>query len=123
MIKNVSIVIIAHTNNRTLPRALQAINLHSRSNDQKILVLNNPSPEVLKTSKELSSEWIIVSSTKPGPQNARNDGAKLAIHDYILFLDDDSELTKGSIDYLLTKFTSPYIALVQALIHYEKNSS
>lgn len=120
MRKSVSVIIIAHKNARPLLRATNAINQYTRSSDQKIIVLNNPSPEVMKFAATLKEDWLILYETKPGPQHARNTGASDAQHEYLFFLDDDTELSAGAIDSLITKFTNPYIALVQAYISLEK---
>ena len=122
MSKPVSIIIIAHNNHEPLQRALKAIDTHARSIDQKIIILNNPSKQVLEISKGLNSNWELVTETKPGPQHARNAGAKKAQHEYFLFLDDDTELTAGAIESLLGKFTDPHIALAQAYISLEKGN-
>lgn len=122
MSTSVSIIIIAHQNSSTLPRALQGIDLHSRHGDQKILVLNNPSKEVELIAKRLDSTWLILyENEKAGPQHARNKGAQSAIHDYLVFLDDDIELSATWIERMLSKFTSPYIALGQGIVTFEKH--
>ena len=118
----VSIIIIAHHNSSTLSRALQGIDLHSRHGDQKILVLNNPSKEVELIAKSLDPNWLILyENEKAGPQHARNKGVQSAIHDYLVFLDDDIELSANWIERMLSKFTSPYIALGQGIVTFEKH--
>jgi len=119
----VSIIIIAHSNVRTLPQVTKAVNEHCRQYDQKILVLNNPSASVEIFSQSLDPSWNIVHEIKPGPQHARNRGAQAAVHDYLVFLDDDVLLPKFWIDHMLSKFTSPEIALGQGYIQFEKNPS
>lgn len=119
----VSIIVIAHTNARTLPKVCSSVNENSRDGDQKILVLNNPSVLVEKFSRTLDSSWTILHESKPGPQHARNCGANAAGNDYLVFLDDDVLLPKSWIDHMLSKFTSPEIALGQGHIQFEKNPS
>lgn len=122
MSRPVSIIVITHSNARTLSRVIEAIDNNSRSQDQKIFVLNCASKEVVDFSRRLSTEWLIVEENeKAGPQHARNKGASLAIHDYHVFLDDDSILPAHWIDHMLTKFTHPRIAIGQGYIKLEKN--
>lgn len=119
----VSIVIIAHKNNITLKTTLNSVDRFARPGDQKILVLNNASSDVIQTSNELGPDWKIAFESKPGPQHARNKGIESADHKYLVFLDDDIQLTQGWIEEMLSHFNSPWVAAGQSFIKFEKHDS
>ena len=121
MDRPVSIIVIAHRNDRTLVDCLTSAGLASRNGDQKILVLNHPSKSVLNISRQFSHEWqILREDTLVGPQHARNVGASVARHPYLVFIDDDIRLSRSWIELMLDQFTDPRIAVAQGHIRFEK---
>ena len=123
MSKSVSFIIIAHQNSFTLKETLISCEHSARDHDQLILVLNNPSHEVIRIAANLSERWQIVHESKPGPQHARNCGHSFAIHEYLVFLDDDVKIYPGWIEKMLQQFSSPWVAAGQGAIEFEKHSS
>jgi glycosyltransferase involved in cell wall biosynthesis len=121
--KSVSFIIIAHQNSFTLKDTLLSCEHSARDHDQLILVLNNPSHEVIQIAANLSERWQIVHESKPGPQHARNCGHSYAKHEYLVFLDDDVKIYPGWIEKMLPQFSSPWVAAGQGAIEFEKNSS
>jgi len=120
----VSVILIAHSNARTLSRTINSVANNSRAIDQKILVLNNPSNEVSIIASQLSNEWLVTTENEnSGPQHARNKGALLAVNEFLVFLDDDIQLPALWIEHMLTKFTHPKVAIGQGHIQFEKNSA
>ncbi len=123
MSKSVSFIVIAHQNSFTLKQSLLSCEYSARDHDQLILVLNNPSREVTGIAANLSERWQIVHESQPGPQHARNCGHSFAIHEYLVFLDDDVKIYPGWIEQMLQQFLSPWIAAGQGSIEFEKHSS
>ncbi len=119
----VSIIVIAHSNARTLSRCLKSVEDSVSSIDQKILVLNNASFDVRAISQTLSSDWLIIPENDLiGPQHARNIGAKNSKNDYLIFLDDDIEISEAWIKLMLNQFSDPKVGIAQGHIQFETHA-
>lgn len=124
MDKSVSIIVIAHSNDRTLHKCLLSASIAARDDDQKILVLNRPTKSVIDIANKFSSDWIIIREDNlVGPQHARNAGALIATHPYLVFLDDDISISRKWIELMLNQFTDPAVAISQGHIKFEKNDA
>lgn len=124
MDKSVSIIVIAHSNDRTLHKCLLSASIAARDDDQKILVLNRPTKSVIDIANKFSSNWIIIREDNlVGPQHARNAGALVATRPYLVFLDDDISISRKWIELMLNQFTEPTVAIAQGHIKFEKNDA
>lgn len=112
----ISFIVIAHHNSQTLAACLDSVQADSLPHDELILVLNNVDPQT-KSVSATRSRWLMLNEDRPGPQFARNRGARSAGNKIICFLDADILIPLGWTILMLHNFTDPWVAIGQSKIH------
>jgi len=101
-LKNISIVIPVKNNQEGITNFLDSFfRTQERKNYPKeIIIIDNQSQKPIQIASQYQNrgiDIILATCTKKGPGSARNLGVKLAMSDWIFFLDSDCVLTKNSI--------------------------
>lgn len=112
----ISFVVIAHHNSQTLASCLKKVQEDALPHDELILVLNNVDPQTKSVSSALT-HWLVLNEERPGPQFARNRGARTARNKILCFLDADILIPSGWTILMLHNFKDPWVAIGQSKIH------
>ena len=100
----ISIVIPVYNSSLTLKECLASIFSSSFKNYEVIVVSDNSTDDSVKIASEFNINIIELRQNK-GPGNARNEGAKIAQGDILLFIDSDVIINKDSLSLIIDKFT------------------
>ncbi|MBA2406313.1 MAG: glycosyltransferase family 2 protein [Bdellovibrionales bacterium] len=119
MRKPISFIVIAHQNQHTLNRCLESVEQEWHEQDELILVLNNPDAQT-KTIALSRNKWKVLFESKPGPQHARNCGAKDSINQLLCFLDADVFIPPKWSQVMAENFKNPFISAGQSSIELEQ---
>ena len=104
----VSIIIVSWNSASYLKKCIESIELHIKDICYEIIVVDNCSSDHLKAMmKNNFSQLLLIEETfNKGFSGACNDGLKEAKGEFVLFLNPDTLLKKGSLDHLLKKIES-----------------
>ena len=104
MIKLISIIITTHDRDIDLEKAILSALNQSYLRIEVIVIDDNPTDSTLKIIEKFSNKVNYIKSNTKGLCNSRNLGLELAKGDFIVFLDDDDELIKESVEKRLICF-------------------
>lgn len=119
MRKAISYIVIAHRNATTLGSCLQSVAADALEHDELILVLNHPD-EKTKSLAQQFDRWRIIFESTPGPQHARNAGARAASTEILVFLDADVCIPQGWSEAMLERLNRPWVGAGQSRILAQK---
>ena len=117
-----SIIIPHHNGERILLRCLESLFKHTDNNHEFIIVDNASSDNSIQAAKDKFNDIKIISSDiNLGYAGACNMGASEAKNDYLIFLNNDTELTQNWLDPLIKSLNNKQISSVQPKIKSLKN--
>ena len=96
-----SIIIPAHNNEKTITKTLDSILISTCTNFEVIIINNGSSDktlEVVKNYQKNDSRILCIDSTEVGVSNARNKGLEYANGEWILFVDADDQLLHNAMN-------------------------
>ena len=102
--KLISIIITTHDRDIELEKAILSALNQSYLRIEVIVIDDNPTDSTLKIIGKFSNKVNYIKSNTKGLCNSRNLGLELAKGDFIVFLDDDDELIKESVEKRLKCF-------------------
>ena len=115
--KNCSIIIPHYNGKKILRRCLNSLIETTPSNHEIIVVDNASSDDSLSMlEKDFSQVRTISNKTNLGYAGACNVGALNSTNDYLIFLNNDTELTNHWIEPLITQLENEKVASVQPKI-------
>ena len=114
----VSIIIPTFSASLTLKECLASIFSSSFNDYEVIVVSDNSTDDSVKIASEFNTNIIELPENK-GPGNARNEGAKIAQGDILLFIDSDVIINKDSLSLIIDKFTSGKVEAIQGIYSHE----
>ena len=114
----ISIIIPTFNASLTLKECLASIFSSSFKNYEVIVVSDNSTDDSVKIASEFNTNIIELPENK-GPGNARNEGAKIALGDILLFIDSDVIINKDSLSLIIDKFTSGKVEAIQGVYSHE----
>ena len=115
--KNISIIIPHYNGEKLLQRCLGSIYNNTEEGCEIIVVDNNSSDgSVEMIEKKFPQVKTIINKTNLGYAGACNIGAKEAKHEYLFFLNNDTEVEKNWTEPLINKLKDDSVASVQPKI-------
>ena len=114
----ISIVIPVYNSSLTLKECLASIFSSSFKDYEVIVVSDNSTDNSVKIASEFNTNIIELPENK-GPGNARNEGAKIAQGDILLFIDSDVIINNDSLSLIIDKFTSGKVEAIQGIYSHE----
>lgn len=102
--KLISIVITTHNRDVDLEKAINSALNQSYLQIEVLVIDDNPTDFTLKVIEKFNTKVNYIKSNKKGLASSRNLGLELAKGDFIVFLDDDDELTECSVEKRLKCF-------------------
>lgn len=103
----VSVIIPAYNAEKFIDRCLQSV-INQTYRDLQIIIVNDGSTDntlsILKKYEKQDSRIILVDQENAGVSSARNNGLKMAMGDYISFVDADDWMSLNMIERLLIAF-------------------
>lgn len=113
---HVSVVIPTNNRHESLKRLLKSLK-NSFLLPEEVIIINNAS-QPISLQKYPFPVKIQENKKNLGLATARTQGAKLAQHEYILFIDDDNEVHSHMIEKMLEGFENPEIIGVGPLTYH-----
>ena len=114
---NCSIIIPHYNNESIIINCLKSLYKHTPSNHEIIVIDNNSSDNSINAIKENFDQTTIVKSdTNLGYAGGCNLGAKKAKNDFLIFLNNDTEVTENWITPLINSLKDETISSVQPKI-------
>jgi len=114
---NCSIIIPHYNGEDILYRCLSSIYRHTDSDNEVIVVDNNSSDNSIQmVKKDFPKTKIILNNKNIGYAGACNVGAKKSKNEYLIFLNNDTEVTQDWIEPLISKLQDNTVASVQPKI-------
>lgn len=107
-----SIIIPTYNSQNRIRKTIDAIKKQKTKHQYEIIIVDDGSTDNTKEEVKKTNAVYIYQENK-GPASARNNGAKKAIGEILIFLDDDCIPTKNWIDEMLTPFKKKEIMGVQ----------
>ncbi len=98
---SVSVIIPAHNEEAYVAKALESLKRQSIRPSEVIVVCNNCADQTATVAKRFYPSAKIVEKTYANVSRARNDGAKIAQGELLLFLDADATLEKTALASLI----------------------
>jgi GT2 family glycosyltransferase len=114
----VSIIIPVFNNWAFTEKCLHSLYLHVPDNCELIVVDNNSTDETPTRLAAIRGLRVITNETNEVFVNACNQAADVAKGDYLLFLNNDTEVSAGWLDALLAPFSDPSTGIVGAKLIY-----
>ncbi len=90
----ISIILPAHNEVDYIEETLNSIKAQDFKDYETIVVCDGCTDNTLEKVKK-SADKIVVLKTRKGPATAKNEGAKMANGDFLVFLDADTKITNG----------------------------
>ena len=114
---NCSIIIPHYNGENILKRCLDSIYKHT-SDSHEIIVVDNASSDnsISMLKNDFSQVKIILNKTNLGYAGACNVGAEASKNNFLIFLNNDTEVTEDWLDLLVEKLTNESISSVQPKI-------
>jgi glycosyltransferase involved in cell wall biosynthesis len=109
---NASIIIPAYNAEKTLPACLDAL-LNQTTKPSEIIVVDDGSTDKTSTVAKSYSLVNLISQKNKGPANARNNGARVAESEIIIFLDSDCVPEKNWVEEMIKPFENEKVVGVQ----------
>lgn len=109
-----SIVVLTYNALEYTKKCIDAIKKNTSVEYELILIDNNSQDDTkywLNKNKKLFNT-LILNETNNGVAGGRNQGIEEAIGDYVVFLDNDTEVQKGWDKMILTEFRDEYVGVV-----------
>lgn len=97
----VSIIIVHYNTPDLLKKCLESIYTQNYNFTYEVIVLDNASKSLCGITEDFPQVRIIRNNTNRGFAKANNQGLKSATGSYILFLNPDTEIRKGSLENML----------------------
>ena len=116
----ISIIIPTFNASLTLKECLTSIFSSSFKNYEVIVVSDNSTDDSVKIASEFNINIIELRQNK-GPGNARNEGAKIALGDILLFIDSDVIINNDTLSLIIDKFTSGKVEAIQGIYSHKPN--
>ena len=114
---NCSIIIPHYNGEDILHRCLVSVYNHTDTKHEVIVIDNGSSDNSISMIEKKFPKTKIISTGKNlGYSGACNKGAKEAKNDYLIFLNNDTEITKGWIEPLINALQNEMVASVQPKI-------
>ena len=110
----ISIIIPVYNASLTLKECLEAIFYSNLKNFEVIVVSDNSSDNSVEIAKQFQCKIIELPQNR-GPGFARNEGAKTAEGDVLLFLDSDVIIDKEALNPLSDKFSDNEVNVIQGI--------
>ena len=118
----VSIIIPVFNNWAFTHKCLHSLFVHSRGSYEIIVVDNNSTDETPQQLAAISGIRVITNATNEVFVNACNQAAQEARGDYLLFLNNDTEVTEGWLEAMLAPFSDATTGAVGAKLIYPDGS-
>jgi len=109
MSKYISVIIPAYNCEKYIKRCVESIENQTYDNVEIIVVNDGSKDNTLKICNELSEKYSnikIVDKENGGVSSARNEGIKVSIGEYIMFIDADDTLEKTALEKLLSNLNN-----------------
>lgn len=107
-----SVIIPAYNAEKSIQSCLDALTLQTHLPDE-IIVVDDGSKDQTREIAESYSLVTVLSQKNNGPANARNNGAKKAMNEIIVFLDSDCVPEKNWLESMLQPFVDEKVVGVQ----------
>ena len=115
---NISIIIPVYNNWSFTQKCLQSMQLHNRGSYEIIIVDNNSTDETPQRLAAIDGIQVITNGTNEVFVNACNQAAGVAKGNYLLFLNNDTEVSEGWLEALLEPFSDASTGIVGAKLIY-----
>jgi len=117
----ISIIIPLYNKKETIKSTIETlISLPDKCNKEIIIIDDGSTDNSVEIAEKFSPEVSISIQKNKGPSAARNHGARLATHPYLVFLDADDKLKPGCLDdhlFMFENFRSVGISFVSFQIN------
>lgn len=118
----VSIIIPVFNNWHFTYKCLQSLHQHTSGSYELIVVDNNSTDVTPKLLADMEGIDVITNSTNEVFVNACNQAASQARGEYLLLLNNDTEVTSGWVEALMAPFSDPITGIVGAKLVYPDGS-
>ncbi|MCB1689186.1 MAG: glycosyltransferase [Halioglobus sp.] len=115
---NVSIIIPVFNNWAFTEKCLHSLYLHNRGSYEIIVVDNNSTDETPQRLAAIDGIRVITNETNEVFVNACNQAAEVAKGNYLLFLNNDTEVSEGWLDAMLAPFSDASTGIVGVKLIY-----
>jgi len=116
----VSIVLLSLLRWDDTLRCLESLYFHTDATFEIIIVDMGADPKIVAKLQEAKNKWphirLVLNHSNVGTSRGRNQGAAVASGQFLLFLDNDTEVTSGWLSPLLARIAGPNIAACGAKI-------
>jgi len=119
---NASVVIPVHNGSRTIASCLNALLSQRFKGKYEIIVVDDGSTDNTADIVRRFKKVKLIKQKQAGPAKARNNGAKRARYEIVVFTDADCVPTKNWLREMLKPFADPNVAAVQGAYKTKQSS-
>jgi GT2 family glycosyltransferase len=119
---NISIIIPVFNNWAFTYKCLHSLHLHNTGSYEVIVVDNNSTDETPQRLADIKGIRVLTNETNEVFVNACNQAAAVARGNYLLFLNNDTEVSEGWLDAMLAPFSDARTGIVGAKLIYPDGS-
>ena len=119
---NISIIIPVFNNWSFTYNCLRSLSLHNRGSCEIIIVDNNSTDETPKLLAAVEGIQVLTNETNEVFVNACNQAAAVAKGNFLIFLNNDTEVSEGWLDAMLAPFADDSTGIVGAKLVYPDGS-
>ena len=110
----VSVIIPAHNEGRFIEKTLESLKKNAASLLEIIVVVNGSRDKTLEISRRYADK-VIKFSKAIGPSAARNEGAKVATGEILVFLDADTRVSENAVEEIAKNCVDKTVGVCSAM--------